>query len=266
MTEQAQQTEDVAHQPCLSASDFDPLSVEAQILNLVGAGITRIELGDDAPHGGAIHFADGMTLNMDEIERVIPCFTPGTKIATPKGEMPVERLKAGDRVLTRDNGIQTLQWVGQKRLDHLQLKMMKELRPIRIRAGALGANTPEKDMMVSPTHRVLVVSELAQMYFDEAEVLVAAKDLLQLEGVEVAETPYVTYVHFMCEHHEIVLADGAWSESFQPGDYSLKGLHDSQREELFKLFPELATREGVKTYRAARKSIKRNESSLIFKI
>jgi hypothetical protein len=111
---------------------------------------------------------------------------------------------------------------------------------------------------------MLIVSEIAQLYFNQSEVLVPAKHLLQIEGVEVAETAYVTYIHFMCENHEIVLSDGAWSESFQPGDFSLQGLDDDQREELFALFPQLTTAEGVKAYRAARPSLNKREAALLF--
>ena len=207
---------------------------------------------------------DGEEIPLSDIDGLIPCFTPGTRIATPKGEVLVERLKAGDRVLTRDNGIQTIRWVGKKKLDHLQLKMLKELRPILIRAGALGGGRPEQDMMVSPMHRMLVQSDVAQMYFDQSEMLVAAKDLLRIDGVEIGEVPYVTYVHFMCDHHEIVLSDGTWSESFQPADLSLKGLDEAQREELFGLFPELSADGGPKKYRAARRTLKREEVSVLF--
>lgn len=213
---------------------------------------------------GSFTFSDGVTLPLSEIERVIPCFTPGTRIATPKGEVAVERLQTGDRVLTRDNGIQTIRWVGQKKLDHLQLKMLKELRPVRIKAGALGAGKPERDMMVSPMHRMLVVSDVARMHFGQSEVLVPAKDLLAIEGVEIAEVPYVTYVHFMCDQHEIVLSDGAWSESFQPGDLSLKGLDEDQRSEVFGLFPDLSGKGVTKKYPAARKSLKPTEAAVLF--
>ncbi|SFS10745.1 Hint domain-containing protein [Yoonia litorea] len=211
-----------------------------------------------------VHLFDGTVLPITQIDQLIPCFTPGTKIATPKGEVSVERLKVGDRVLTRDNGIRTINWVGHKKLDHLQLKMLKQLRPVLIKAGALGDGKPERDMSVSPMHRMLVVSKLAQKYFDQSEVLVPAKELLQLDGVELADVPYVTYVHFLCDNHEIVLSDGAWSESFQPGDISLKGLDDAQREELFALFPDLKSHEGVKTYRAARRSLSSGEATLLF--
>lgn len=227
-------------------------------------GISQIVPANDSFSPATIQFVDGSTAPYTDIARVIPCFTPGSRIATPKGEVLVERLKVGDRVLTRDNGIQTITWLGQKKLDHLQLKALKELKPILIRAGALGDGKPERDMKVSPMHRMLVVSDVAQMYFGKSEVLVVASDLLQIDGVEVADVPYVTYIHFMCDRHEIVLSDGAWSESFQPGDYSIKGLDDPQRAELFSLFPDLTTKDGVMAYKAARRTLQSHETLALF--
>lgn len=209
-------------------------------------------------------FSDGSTYPLTDLKRVIPCFTPGTQIATPRGEVPAERLVAGDRVLTRDNGIQTIRWAGQTKLDHLQLKTLKELRPVLIKAGALGDGRPERDMKVSPMHRMLVVSDVARKHFNQTEVLVAAKNLVDLDGIDVADVPYVTYVHFMCDQHDIVLGDGVWSESFQPGDLSLKGLDDAQRDELFGLFPGLTTQEVVATYRPARQTLTSRQSAILF--
>jgi len=69
----------------------------------------------------------------------------------------------------------------------------------------------------------------------------------------------------MFDQHEVVLSDGTWTESFQPGDLSLAGVGDASREEILELFPELATREGIKAYAAARKSLKKYEAKLITK-
>ena len=238
-------------------SDFD-------ILNLIGADVDFITYDAGDPEAGVVTFNNGDTMTFSEIERVIPCFTAGTLIATPRGEVPVEKLKRGDRILTRDNGIQTLRWVGHKRLELIDLKKAPQLRPIRISAGALGDGMPERDMLVSPSHRMLITSHQAELYYGQSEILVAAKHMLALDGVEVAEQPYITYIHIMCDNHEIVLADGAWSESFQPGDYTLKGFDADQRRELFALFPELETKEGVAAYKAARRTLKRREAKLLF--
>ncbi len=238
---------------------------DIDILDFSGANVDFVtyDLGD--PDAGQVTFLDGTTMGFSEIERVIPCFTPRTGIATPRGEVPVEQLCIGDRVVTRDNGLQEITWIGTKRLDHKKLEAVPELRPITIKAGSMGDNLPERDLVVSPSHRMLMVSNVAQLHFDQSEVLIAAKHMLKMDGVGVSNTPYITYIHIMCANHEIILADGAWSESFQPGDYTLKGFDMAQREELFLLFPELSTKEGIAGYQTARRSLKRRETKLLFK-
>ena len=197
--------------------------------------------------------------------RIVPCFTPGAQIATPKGERGVETLTIGDRVLTRDHGIQRIIWSGHRSLTAADLKASPALRPVLIRAGSLGNDLPERDLLVSPMHRMLLVSEIARTHFGEAEVLVAARDMTRLPGVDVVNVPGITYLHFMFDAHQIVLADGTWTESFQPNDYSLKGVVPAQREELFLICPALATQDGVKRFRAARKALRRVESIRLFR-
>ncbi|PUB12809.1 Hint domain-containing protein [Yoonia sediminilitoris] len=195
----------------------------------------------------------------------VACFTPGTRIATPKGERLVETLTIGDRILTRDNGIQSITWAGFRPIPTDAMKDKKTLRPVLIRAGSLGRDMPERDMLVSPQHRMLVVSDLAKAHFNEKEVLVAAKDLTMLDGVDVVNVPGTTYLHFMFDAHQVVLSDGTWSESFQPNDFSLKGVAAEQRSELLNIYPNLATNDGLKGYTTARKALKRIESYLLFK-
>ena len=129
-----------------------------------------------------------------------------------------------------------------------------------IRKGALGHNLPERDMQVSPNHRMLVASDQTALYFKEREVLVAAKHLINNRGVHELQTTGTTYIHFMFAHHEVILADGSWSESFQPGDYSLKGIGNAQRNEILELFPELATNRGIEGYLSARRILSRQEA------
>lgn len=206
---------------------------------------------------------DTGTVTVTVDEEIVPCFTPGALIATPRGEVPVESLKAGDQVITRDNGIQTIRWVGAKKLSWQDLAVNPHLKPILIRRGSLGNNLPERDMMVSPNHRMLVANDRTALYFDEHEVLVAAKHLVAGKGVHEVDSMGTTYLHFMFDRHEVVLANGAWTESFQPGDYTLKGMGNAQRNEIFELFPDLKTTEGRETYSAARRTLKKFEARLL---
>lgn len=253
--------------------DADGLDVD--VLDLTGVadavnagGTLTVEFEDSDPEAGTVRFfdvdgAETGTMTFSEIEVVIPCFTPGTLIATPKGERRVEDLKVGDRVITRDNGIQEIRWLGARTMQAKELAHAEHLNPILIRQGALGGDLPERDMLVSPNHRILVANDKTALYFEEREVLVAAKHLVGLDGVDMVEVSEVTYIHFMFDQHEVVLSDGAWTESFQPGDQTLAGLGNAQRTEIFELFPELKTREGLEDYTAARRALKKHEARLL---
>lgn len=185
----------------------------------------------------------------------VPCFTPGTQIATDQGERPVEDIVPGMRIVTRDNGLQEVRWTGTKRFDWLDLRGNPHLRPVLIRAGALGDHGPEQDMLVSPNHRILVTNDRTSLHFDEHEVLVAAKHLIDNRGISEVEALGVTYHHFLFEGHEAVLANGCWSESFQPGDFSLGAIGNAQRSEILELFPDLKSPEGIEAFADVRPTV-----------
>lgn len=201
------------------------------------------KLGFQETNGFNIEFSpDGNTsfFFLGAAPNAIICFSAGTRIDTGDGLHPVENLQPGDLVRTLDNGYQPVRWIGRRRLSAETLRAKPYLRPIRIRAGALGDGTPARDLIVSPQHRVLLRSAIARRMFDADEVLAAAKQLLELDGVEVAEDmTEVTYVHFLCERHEIVFADGALTESLYPGPQALKSLGSAALRELYELFPNL---------------------------
>ena len=174
----------------------DPDDSDIDVLDLTGSNVDFITYVDGDPEAGTVNFLDGTTMIFSEIENVIPCFTPGTTIATAKGERLVEELTVGDRIITRDNGIQEIAWVGHKEMSGKQLVQNPHLKPILIKAGALGNGLPERDMMVSPNHRVLVASDLTQLYFEENEVLAAAKHMVGANGIHAIDVMQTTYVHF----------------------------------------------------------------------
>ncbi len=245
--------------------DFDTLDLR---------GLGRFEIvgqttdADGDSTSGTVNFQDRDgtvtgSLVFGEIENLIPCFTPGTAIATPRGEKLVEELKVGDKVITRDNGLQEIRWIGQRMLSGEELAKSPHLRPVLIRAGSLGHGLPERDMLLSPQHRILLNSDRAALYFEEREVLAAAKHLVGIEGVSQVETRAATYIHFMCDQHEVVLSNGTWTESFQPGEQVLDGMGAAQRDEIYDLFPELRAVDGIEAYQAARRSLKRHEAQLL---
>ncbi len=168
------------------------------------------------------------------------CFTPGTRIRTHDGEKPVEHLNEGDRIQTKDDGTQEILWIGQRHISGARLFAMPELRPVRLRSGALGADRPDGDLVVSPQHRMLIRGARARALFNSDEVLVAAQDLIDDRQVHLEHSlREVTYYHLLLERHEIVWANGVETESFHPASTALETVERGQRARLLEMFPEL---------------------------
>ncbi|QYX56274.1 Hint domain-containing protein [Roseovarius sp. SCSIO 43702] len=168
------------------------------------------------------------------------CFTPGTRIATPDGPRLVEDLREGDRVATKDNGAEEIQWIGRRRMTGARLFAMPNLRPIRIGAGALGHLRPDQELLVSPEHRMLVQGDVARALFNTDEVLVSAKDLVNQETVTVdLSVREVTYVHLLLPRHQVIWANGVETESFHPASAALSSLAEDDRERLLARNPAL---------------------------
>jgi hypothetical protein len=166
--------------------------------------------------------------------QVVPCFVEGARIATARGPVRVEDVAVGDLVLTLDDGYQPVRWHGRRRVARPGV-----LAAVRIPAGVFGDHG---SFAVSPQHRLFLTGWRAELYCGEGEVLVKAMHLvragrLRQDGPDVA----VTYHHLLFDRHQIIQAEGMWSESYHPGPATLAD-HDSEtREELFTLFPELGT-------------------------
>jgi len=201
-------------------------------VTLSGTGSFQITDGDESGTIGNINFE-----NFENIDFTIVCFAAGTLITTDTGDRRVEDLQTGDKVMTADNGLQALRWTGARHLDAAMLQANPKLRPIRIQAGALADGMPKRDLIVSPQHRILVRSNIAIRMFDAAEVFVPAKHLLDLPGVSIAsDMDAVTYVHIMCNDHEVISAEGALAETLYTGTQALKAMSVDARAEIDAIF------------------------------
>ncbi|MEO0773115.1 MAG: Hint domain-containing protein [Pseudomonadota bacterium] len=232
------------------------------IVNDLGATIVY---DGSNPENGTVTFSDGSTATFTNIENVvIPCFTPGSLIATPKGPVAIETLQQGDLVHTRDHGPQEVRWIGRKVLTGRDLDDAPHLQPILIRKDSIAPSVPDRDMYVSPQHRMLIENSATQLWLGEEEVLVRAKHMTHKPGVaQVNAGAGVTYIHAMLDCHEVVLVDNAWTESFQPGDMITGEEAGDSFDELVELFPDLATEQGRAEYQAARLSAKSHEARLV---
>lgn len=174
------------------------------------------------------------------------CFTPGTRLRTPQGARLIDDLRPGDQVLTRDNGPQPVLWKGEGRINQTRLKVSPELRPIRLRGDALGQDRPEGDLIVSPQHRLLLKGRVADRLFGEAEVFVAAEDLVNDRSVHVDYlTRTAVYIHLLLPQHEVVWANGLETESFHPADMDVMQIEPVARRKLLEVDPGLVKSTGT---------------------
>ncbi|SHM29510.1 Hint domain-containing protein [Roseovarius litoreus] len=191
------------------------------------------------------------------------CFTPGTRIETPEGPRLVEELREGDMVQTKDDGAQPIEWVGCRRMSGARLFAMPHLRPIRISAGALGIDRPQRELLVSPGHRMLVKGRVAQALFNTSEVLVAARDLVNNRTVVVdVMAREVTYIHLLLPRHQVLWANGVETESFHPAGTALSTLSERDRKRLLEREPDLQDR--PESYgRFARRCLSTSEAAIL---
>lgn len=192
-----------------------------------------------------------------------PCFTTGTLIETPAGARPVETLRTGDLVLTRDDGAQAIRWIGMSRIGVIVgSPFAAKLCPILIRAGALGPGVPQSDLMVSPQHRILVEGPNVSLLFGETEMLCPVHHLVDGRDIVQVETNIVVYYHMLFDRHQVVISNGCATESFFPGRLGLQGFSNVTREALFSAFPDL--RSTPESYgRTARSVLRGYEADLL---
>ena len=185
----------------------------------------------------------------------IPCFVSGTMILTPDGEVAVETLQPGDLVMTHDEGPQPLRWIGQR-----TVPAKASFAPVRIDAGTIGDH---RTLLVSPQHRVLIRDSLAELLFGEAEVLVAAKDLVNDKSVRIQEGGDVTYVHLLFDRHQVIFSEGLTTESFLPGPQTSHAFEQDIVDEICALFPEIDPDTGLGYSPSARRTLRGYEAQIL---
>ena len=201
-----------------------------------GSSVTSITVIFDNGSSGA---ASGV-IGFGDISGDIVCFANDTRIRTRNGDVLVQDLDIGDAVATAHNGYQKIRWIGARKLNQNDLARNPKLRPVRFSARSLSATLPNRDLLVSRQHRMLVQSKVAERMFGVTAVLVAAIKMTELPGVNVDdEVQEIEYFHLLFDKHEVIFAEGAPSESLYTTERSLKTVPPEAREEILSLFPEL---------------------------
>lgn len=183
-----------------------------------------VTITDDGAGSTRLGFPQGETITLSGVSPAqamqpgalqsmgVPCFVRGSRILTPSGEVPIERLVVGDLVITRSGRAVPILWHGTRHVDVAQRGAAEHLRPIRILGGPSG-----RALKLSPQHGVFI---------GRANALGRAKHLAAFSSQAhvVIANRAVIYHHILLPQHSLIQAEGWWVESLYPGPMALAGL------------------------------------------
>jgi hypothetical protein len=217
-----------------------PEGARAQVDPVAGrAGLFLIRIGGKAAAlSTATDWAQGSAWQADgpDMPEALAAYGAATLIDTPDGPRAAGTLVAGDVVTTLANGSRPLRWVGRRRVSVIEMLAFPGLRPVAFAPGAVGNG---RELVVSPQQRMLIDDWRAAVYFGEERVLVSAQALVDDQAARlILPVTGVDYTVLLCDRHEVLLAEGALSESFHPGAEGLAGLGPDDRAEVAGIFPE----------------------------
>ncbi len=138
----------------------------------------------------------------------VACYCRGTLILTQDGDVPVEALAIGDRLVTRDGTAERLKWIGRRSYLGWLAAGNPKVLPVCFKPGSLAGGVPRRELWVSPEHAMYLDGVLVP-----AELLVNGSSIIKAASVDEVE-----YFHLELEAHDVILAEGAWAESFVDDD------------------------------------------------
>jgi hypothetical protein len=196
-------------------------------------GMTSTEIGT-AGMGNSLQSDDGGStyyVQSSPNRNSVPCFEAHTRILTQDGYQCVNDLRVGTLVVTADHGLQPIRWIRQYRQDLSNADPGK--KPVCIKASALGPKVPKQDLIVSPQHRIVVAGPRQLPELGTREMLVPAKSLTGLPDViNLLDVDEIVWIHFACDRHEVVYANGAAVEALLLSDHVMSGMSNLQRNGL----------------------------------
>jgi Ca2+-binding RTX toxin-like protein/glycosyltransferase involved in cell wall biosynthesis len=185
-----------------------PFTGQAGQVNEITSGTNTILEGDVNGDGIAdfqIQLYGNYTLQASDLVLASPaCYCIGTRILTDLGEVAVEDLSIGDRVMTVSGETKPVKWIGRRSYVGWLAAGNPKVMPICLKAGSLADGVPGRDLWISSEHAMFIDGALVP-----AGLLVNGHSIVKAASVE-----EIHYFHIELEQHDVILAEGAWSESF----------------------------------------------------
>ncbi len=210
-----------------SLSNSDVLTISEN-----GTAVATIQLSGDFT-GEFFHLTDDGNHGSYVTEDGSPvCYCRGTMIRTDRGEIAVEGLRIGDRVIAASGEAKPIRWIGRRSYSGKFAQGNPDILPICFKAGSLARNVPRRDLWVSPEHA---------MFIDG--ILIPARCLVNGNSVfQASQSDLVEYFHIELDRHDVIVAEGAQSETYVDDDNRGR-FHNAHA--FRKLYPDHAKKRGA---------------------
>lgn len=163
----------------------------------------------------------------------------GASLRTPIGARRVEFLRAGDLVVTRDNGLQPVRLIWTRTITEAEVTADPSLAPVSLGPRAIGPMMPQHDLRVGGGQRLLIPGWRLQDEDDHVNCLVPARDVNGISLGSDAPAAEVTYYNIVFDAPQVFCANGMPVESFVLTDETLQDTPADVQADLHRLFPEL---------------------------
>lgn len=196
-------------------------------------------------------------------------FALSSVIETARGPVLARDLRLGDKLITRDKGLQSLRWIGDSTVmygdpDASGAPDGPVARgPVRIRAGSHGTSPDAGNLVLAPGQRVLVRNPLNELLFATDEVMASVGDLTHLDGIDFVPRQVGRWRHLLLDSHELLRVNGVWMESFAPDMWSIRVAYPEEWHEITEAMPRLKYENTSANYVEARLSLDDREARLI---
>ncbi|MFS8370651.1 Hint domain-containing protein [Acetobacter indonesiensis] len=161
-------------------------------LNIPGVKNTGFVLADDGSGG-----------SLAEV-----CFLSGSMIETLEGDIAVEDLRKGDKIISYNQNVAktvTVSWVGKAHTVVRTRQRTDEAGyPVRIRKDSIADGVPYKDLLVTAEHSLFLNGR-----FIPARMLINGNSILYDTSISAYD-----YYHVETEQHSVIRANGTLTESY----------------------------------------------------
>ena len=211
--------------------------------NIILTGATgplgTLALGTAPPVGAQVAWASDATLGGTDIFlSSTVCYAAGTHLLTDQGDVAVEAIAEGMRLITLQDEARVplpVTWVGRMRVDLARHPRPETAAPIRIRRHAIAPNVPQRDLLVSPDHCL----------FLDGRLFVARSLMNGMSIVQDFSLPAITYSHIETERHAVALAENLPAETYL--DTGNRAYFDNSGVALL-LHPEFTVNAGLRCW------------------